>query len=591
MAGQIPAPFIDDLLARIDIVDVIDDRVALKKKGKDFLGLCPFHGEKTPSFTVSPSKQFYYCFGCGASGSALGFLMEFDRLDFVAAVEELANRVGMQVPQSDIVRGQKQSAAPLYEQLEKAQSYLARQLREHPAASKAVEYLKSRGVSGEAAASFGIGFAPPGWDNLLKTLGRDERTTRLLEQVGLLIAKDNGHYDRFRDRITFPIHDQRGRVVGFGGRVLGADEPKYLNSPETPVFQKGRELYGLHRARKAQRDLVRLLVVEGYMDVVALAQFNINNAVATLGTATTAEHLQRLFKSAPEIVFCFDGDSAGRRAAERAMDTSLPLLSDAHSVGFLFLPAGHDPDTLVRAEGAAFFEDAGNITPLSEFLLDTLCAEVNMESLDGRARLVDLARPALEKVPRGAFKLLLSNRLAELARLPVAKLNALLAVETSQPAAPPSPPRRSRRQSPSLVRLAVTLLLHQPDLAMSVAAPGELRDVDQPGIPLLVELLELVRSKPDINSGSIVEHWRGTEHAARLSKLLGAELPVPEDGLQHEFMGAIKRLLELRSKARRDALSAARPSELSDSEKAELRAALLRHAEQADDANPPGEIS
>ncbi len=588
MAGQIPSSFIDDLLARVDIADVIGERVALKKKSKDFLGLCPFHNEKTPSFTVSPSKQFFYCFGCGASGSALGFLMDYERLDFVAAVEELANRVGMQVPQSEFSRNQKQNFAPLYAQLERAQSYFARQLREHPAASKAVDYLKLRGVSGEVAASFGIGFAPPGWDNITKALGQDDANRRSLEQVGVLIAKDTGFYDRFRDRITFPIHDQRGRVVGFGGRVLGDDEPKYLNSPETPVFQKGKELYGLHRARKSQRELTRLLVVEGYMDVVALAQFDVDNAVATLGTATTQEHLDRLFKTVPEIVFCFDGDTAGRRAAERALDTSLPLLTDAHSVNFLFMPAGHDPDSLVRSVGAEFFTDRANFTPLSQFLLDNLCEQVNMGSLDGRARLVDLARPVLRQVPNGAFKVLLTNRLAELARLAVHDLNGLLQVEARKPEIARTQRKSSRgRQSPSLVRLAVTALLHQPALALGVSAPGLLRDVDQPGIPLLVELIELINANPQINGAAIIEHWRGTEHAGHLSKLLAAQLSVHEEGLHDEFTGAITRLLDSRSKARLDELSRARPSELSEAEKAELRTGLRRQ-EPAGGANQPG---
>ncbi|MGI9332153.1 MAG: DNA primase, partial [Gammaproteobacteria bacterium] len=321
--GRIPQAFIDDLIGRIDIVEVIDQRVPLKKAGRELKACCPFHEEKTPSFTVSPAKQFYHCFGCGAHGTALGFLMDYARLDFVEAVEELARRAGVEVPREGASSQTETQTAPLYDILERANAFYRRQLREHAQAPRAVDYLKRRGVSGEIARDFAVGFAPPGWDNALRALGKDEQTLEALQLAGLVTAREGGgDYDRLRDRIVFPIRDRRGRTVGFGGRVLGDDTPKYLNSPETPVFHKGRELYGLYEARRQRGALERLLVVEGYMDVVALAQSGIRNAVATLGTAATPEQIEQMFKAAADVVFCFDGDAAGRRAAWRALENA-----------------------------------------------------------------------------------------------------------------------------------------------------------------------------------------------------------------------------------------------------------------------------
>jgi len=586
MASQIPPAFIDDLLARSDIVTLIDERIPLKKKGKDYLAVCPFHDEKTPSFSVSPSKQFYYCFGCGASGSALGFLIEYDRLDFLTAVDELAARVGMQVPRDEHTDGKRDNLSPIYDQLQRAQEFYSKALRDHSAATKAVDYLKKRGLSGKVAAQFGIGYAPPGWDNLVKMFGKDKMSRQTLLKAGLVLEKDGGQgaYDRFRDRITFPIHDHRGRVIAFGGRVLGDEEPKYLNSPETPVFHKSRELYGLHLARKSTRELKRLLVVEGYMDVVGLAQFGVTDVVATLGTATTSEHLERLFRVVAEVVFCFDGDVAGQRAAKRAMNTCLPLLSDGRSVGFLFLPADHDPDSMVRAEGPGAFRNPEKITPLSTFLFESLSREVSMDSIDGRARLVDLSRPLLRKLPPSAFRTLMLKRLAELARLEYLEVAAHID-GTTEITTPTSPaPVRERRQSPSLVRQAISILLHHPKLALSVPDPAELKSIEQPGASLLVEMLELILATPDIAGGAIVEHWRGTEHSTHLSKLLATELPIPEEGLTSEFLGTVERLRQQRLHARKDVLSKALPSELSEAEKTELRTAL-QEAKSRDNIN------
>ncbi len=366
MPGAIPQHFIDELLSRADIVEIIGRRVPLKKAGREFQACCPFHNEKTPSFTVSPTKQFYHCFGCGAHGSALSFMMEYDRLSFPEAVEELATSMGLEVPR-EAGFAQGPDHRPLFDILERAAAYFAQQLRQHAQAAQAVEYLRGRGVSGEVAADFRLGYAPPGWDNLLQALGGgDDSRIRLLREAGLITEQDGKRYDRLRDRIIFPIRDTRGRVVGFGGRLLGDGKPKYLNSPETPVFHKGRELYGLFEARQADANPARLLVVEGYMDVVALAQFGISNAVATLGTATTSDHLEKLYRATPELVFCFDGDRAGRDAAWKALQTALPLMREGRQARFLFLPDGDDPDSMVRRIGQeAMQAEIGDALPLS----------------------------------------------------------------------------------------------------------------------------------------------------------------------------------------------------------------------------------
>ncbi|NIP82922.1 MAG: DNA primase, partial [Gemmatimonadetes bacterium] len=353
MAGRIPRQFIDDLLSRVDIVDVVDEYVPLKKGGKDHKACCPFHNEKTPSFTVSADKQFYHCFGCGAHGTAIGFLMEYAHMDFVEAVEDLAARAGLEVPREAGSGQREESLQPIYDILARASAWYQKQLRQHPEAGSAKDYLKGRGLSGEIAAQFQLGFAPTGWDNLLGAIGATDAERALMARAGLLVDKGGGgFYDRFRGRVIFPILDRRGRTIGFGGRVLGDDTPKYLNSPESAIFHKGRELYGLYQARKAAGKPERLIVVEGYMDVVALAQHGIRNAVATLGTAATEAHLEQLFRVSQDVVFCFDGDEAGRRAAWRALETALPAMHDGRQAFFMFLPEGQDPDSLVRERGA-----------------------------------------------------------------------------------------------------------------------------------------------------------------------------------------------------------------------------------------------
>jgi DNA primase len=400
VAGRIPQSFIDDLVSRADIVEVIDSHVPLKKAGREHKACCPFHDEKTPSFTVSSEKQFYHCFGCGAHGTVLGFLMNYRHLEFVEAVEALAQRLGLDVPhEDDEGRPATAPTAPLYELLARASSYYQRQLREHPERARAVEYLKSRGLSGEIAAEFKLGYAPPGWDNLTRALGPGEAERNQLVRAGLSVERSERAYDRFRDRVMFPILDRRGRTIGFGGRVLGDDTPKYLNSPEGAIFHKGRELYGAYQAISSSKTLQRVIVVEGYMDVVALAQHGVANAVATLGTSATSDHVEQLFRMVPDVVFCFDGDEAGRRAAWRALETALPRMRDGRQAFFMFLPEGEDPDSLVRSRGGEAFEKlAADAPSLGTFLFDRLVDQVDLGTIDGRSRMVELARPLLVKI-------------------------------------------------------------------------------------------------------------------------------------------------------------------------------------------------
>ncbi|HKI73485.1 MAG TPA: DNA primase, partial [Pseudomonadales bacterium] len=403
---MIPPDFIDELLERTDIVEIVGQRVTLKKAGKDYTGLCPFHNEKSPSFSVSADKQFYYCFGCQASGTALKFIMEFDRLDFIAAVELLAGRVGMEVPRSDHVEAPERTEhrKSIYQILEQVATWYKEQLRHHASRERAVGYLKQRGLSGEVARDFGLGFAPPGWDNLYTALAKSNHERDLLIESGMVIVNDDGEkeHDRFRDRIMFPIRDIRGRVIAFGGRIIGDDKPKYLNSPETPVFHKGRELYGLYEARHHNRRLEQLMVVEGYMDVVALAQHEISYCVATLGTATSEAHVDRLFRLVPKLVFCFDGDDAGRNAAWKALTMTLPHMKDGRSARFLFLPDGEDPDSLVRKEGKAKFEARIAEAPrLEDVFYEKLGAEADTTSLEGKSAVAKLAMPLIAMIPEG----------------------------------------------------------------------------------------------------------------------------------------------------------------------------------------------
>jgi DNA primase len=576
MAGRIPPEFIDTLLARTDIVDLIHARVPLRKAGKDYQACCPFHAEKTPSFTVSRDKQFYHCFGCGAHGSAIGFLMEYDRLSFRESVEELAHQAGLQVPATDEPGAGGPDLRPLYGLLEQVSGAYRAQLRSHPQAAAAVRYLKERGLSGEISSTFGLGFAPPGWDFLLASLGRDVQQRGRLIECGLVIEQEGRRYDRFRNRITFPIRDRRGRVIGFGGRILGDGKPKYLNSPETPVFHKGRELYGLYEALRAHKNPARLLVVEGYMDVIALAQFGLTYAVATLGTATTPEHLRQLLRATSEVVFCFDGDRAGRAAAWKALEVALPHATGRQLMRFLFLPEGEDPDTLVRREGRSSFEERIERSPsLSELLFDQLMAQVDMASLDGRVRLAELARPLLERVPAGLFREMLDERLASLVGVAPDRLKSVGSRR-------PVPKHRRIAQSLSPLRLAVALVLQHPHIAQRVdTATDGWRKLQRPGIALLAQLLDSIAAYPDLTTAALIERWRDSDSYSHLMRLADPAIlaHVPRDGVEAELAGALERLdAEAASEEAIRLFTRSSPSQWSDEEKERLRqVAVKRH--------------
>ncbi len=577
MGGRIPKQFIDDLLARTDIVEVIDHYVPLKKAGSNYTARCPFHQEKTPSFTVSAEKQFYHCFGCGAHGSAIGFVMAYERLDFVDAVHELAKRLGLQVPTeastsaaSPDTRAQRDK---LYAVLALAEQFYRRQLKHHPSASEAVSYLKNRGLSGEIAAAFGIGFAPPGWDNLLRHCREHGFDEMALLAAGLIIKRENdsGYYDRFRHRVMFPIRDHRGRVIAFGGRVLNDELPKYLNSPETDVFHKGQELYGLYEARRALRELDQVIVVEGYMDVVALAQFGVQNAVATLGTSATTAHLEKLFKITPQVVFCFDGDRAGRDAAWRALEHALPVVREGIEARFMFLPESEDPDSLVRKIGKdAFLERVAAAQPFSTFLLDTLSHGIDLGSLDGRARLVEIARPLLAKIGEGIFKSMLVDELARRAQTAPQRLGLSKgSAATSAPTPPASKPAPSGART--LVRSVIEQLLHRPQLAFSAQDTSSLRQGHLPGLDFLCDLLDFLKSRPNITTGAIVEHWRDSEYGPYLDRLAQKSLLVADTNLDREFTDAIDRIRDRVYSKRVEALLQKPLEALTEQEREELR--------------------
>ena len=582
MAGLIPQDFIDDLIARADIVEVVGRRTQLKKAGREFKACCPFHDEKTPSFTVSPGKGFYHCFGCGAHGTAVGFLMEFEHMSFVEAIESLANSMGVDVPRSE-----SDQPARRYDELFSLMDTVARHwqscLKDAP---EAVEYLKNRGIDGSTAKRFGIGYAPDGWSNVLDKFGKSEEAAERLLATGLVIRKDDGkHYDRFRDRLMFPIRDARGRTIGFGGRVMGDGEPKYLNSPETVLFHKGRELYGLYEARQALRHIERLVVVEGYMDVVALARNGIDFAAATLGTATTGDHLNRLFRLTENAYFSFDGDRAGKKAAWRALENALPQIREGRQIRFVFLPDGHDPDSYVNENGAdAFVKLMDKGLPLSEFLIRELSSQVDMDSIDGRARLAEMARPLVNKIPDGVYRELLIEGLAEAVGLTAPKLEKMLAAgRSSEAAARPMAGTSTIRSNrpiaagqPSVVRRALTLLLNNPDAGMKLDIEL-LAGVQRKGVDLLAALIETVQSEPNITTAGLLERWRHDEKGRHLGKLAAADVPVEEDfDAAAELKDCLQQLAIAGRKERIEFLiEKQRVTGLSDEEKSELQQLLM----------------
>lgn len=539
----IPESFIQELLNRVDVVEVIDASVPLKKAGSNYHACCPFHNEKTPSFTVSPTKQFYHCFGCGAHGTALGFLMEYQGLGFVEAVHELAKRVGMTVPQETRIvdKAAEQAALGMQEALQLALGYYRAELKK---SEKAISYLKGRGLSGEIAARFQMGYAPAGWQNLAAVI--KDYQSESLSAAGLVITNDQGRrYDRFRDRVMFPIHDQRGQVIGFGGRVLGTEGddagPKYLNSPETPLFQKGHELYGLFLARRAIREAGQVLVVEGYMDVVALAQHGVEYAVATLGTATTPSHITKLMRQTDNIIFCFDGDAAGRKAAWRAAVNSLPALTDGLQLSFLFLPPEHDPDSYIREYGKEGFEAALKETlPLSQYLVQTLAEENDMQSQEGRVRFLNDAEPLLKQILAPKLGLLLRKRVAELAQMAPGELESVMKLPRPEARRPQAPARASRKP-PTLARRLIRMVLLRPMLAQRLP----LGWVEGNGVEFefLRVVLGLAEGNSALTTVTMLEMLRGRVPPELLKEVSAEAIEVDEDfGIEEEFEGALQQL-------------------------------------------------
>ncbi|RJX67398.1 DNA primase [Vibrio sinensis] len=548
MAGHIPRNFIDDLLARLDIVDIIDARVKLKKKGKNYGACCPFHNEKTPSFSVSQEKQFYHCFGCGAHGNAIDFMMEFERLEFVEAIEELASFIGLDVPREQRQGGQFNSNQPqanaeekrsLYDLMTSIAQFYRNQLK--ISSSKiAIDYLKDRGLSGEIVQKFGIGYVADEWDLIRKNFGNNPQTQDMLVSGGMLIENDKGNrYDRFRGRVMFPIRDRRGRVIGFGGRVIGDGTPKYLNSPETPIFHKGKELYGLYEVTQAYREPAKILVVEGYMDVVALAQYGVDYSVASLGTSTTGDHIQLLFRQTNTVVCCYDGDRAGKEAAWRALENALQFLKTGNTLKFLFLPDGEDPDSYIRKYGKEAFEQQIEVaTPLSSYLFDNLIEihQLNLGSNEGKSALRAHASALIDKIPDPYFQELLEKLLDERTGFD----NQLRQYKKKRIETQPQPHKEIKRTP---MREVIALLIQNPSYAQMVPDLSSVSGLTVPGLSLFIMVLDYCHQHPHINTGQLLEHWRNSNQEALLSRLAGWEIPLDEDNEKDIFLDSLDRIL------------------------------------------------
>ena len=536
MSGRIPDSFIEELLARSDIVELIERRVPLKRAGSEFQACCPFHDEKTPSFTVSPKKQFYHCFGCGAHGSAIGFLMQYEGLEFLDAIEEMARAAGLEVPTSG--SQQPRPDTGLYDMLADCAKFYTEQLKTHPAA---IEYLKGRGLSGEVTRDFEIGYAPSGWDGVIKKLGTDASKLEQLKQAGMLSEGKSGSYDKFRDRIMFPIHDRRGRVIAFGGRALADDGPKYLNSPETALYHKSRELYGLYLARQRSGRLDNIIVVEGYMDVVALAQYGFKNVVATSGTATTAIQVEILFRAADTVVFCFDGDKAGRKAAWRALEATLPKLREGLQAKFLFLPDGEDPDSMVRKHGKEIFaQQIEAARPLSEFFFDHFTAEIDLGSLDGRARLVEQTWPFIESLPEGVFRDMMVARLETLAQHRLHRPPPIVSAGSAGPQM-----RGKPVQKRTAMRTAMAHLVQNPGLVLQREGLEELSGLgndDVQGVEIFTELVDFCTQRPNITTAQLIELWYDHPALPHLQKLAIWLLPGDEELQTLELVDAVNHI-------------------------------------------------
>lgn len=550
MAGMIPREFIDEVLNFTDIVELIDSRVPLKSSGNNHMACCPFHGEKTPSFSVSQTKQFYHCFGCGVSGNAINFLMDYEHQSFVEAIEELAQMAGLQVPKVAYSGNQPKQTPEQFELLQQVSKYYQYQLHNHPQSKSVLDYIQQRGLSPNIVEKFELGFAPPGWDNVFNIIGAgDQQKNQILFDTGMLIKRDeesstkqgkesstnqgkepaaypkksqykSPYYDRFRERLMFPIRDRRGRTIAFGGRILGDAKPKYLNSPETKLFHKSQELYGLFELKQSLRKISRILVVEGYMDVVSLAQFDVLYSVATLGTATTIEHLQKLFRSCDEVVFCFDGDRAGREAAWRAMNNTLSAIKPGKQAKFMFLPDGEDPDTMIRQKGKQVFEsEIDKAMTFSEFFFEKLMQQVNIETLDGRSKLIDLCKPYLEKIQEGAFQTLMIARLSDLAEIDQISLWPLLGIKL-QGQNNPNVMNQVRKTIPSRrinipkatspIKKAISYLFYEPTLATIAGDPGRFTTLNDTNTLIFVQLLDLLQNDPHLSTARILANWQNS---------------------------------------------------------------------------------
>ncbi|ASI97444.1 DNA primase [Vibrio rotiferianus] len=582
MAGHIPRSFIDDLLARLDIVDIIDARVKLKKKGKNYGACCPFHNEKTPSFSVSQEKQFYHCFGCGVHGNAIDFIMEFERLEFVEAIEELASYLGLDVPREQrsgsggqFNSGPQASSSEkrsLYDLMGSIAQFYRNQLKQ-PASKVAIEYLKDRGLSGEIVQKFGIGYVADEWDLVRKNFGQNKDNQDMLVTGGMLIENDKGNrYDRFRGRIMFPIRDRRGRVIGFGGRVLGDGTPKYLNSPETPIFHKGKELYGLYEVLQAYREPPRVLVVEGYMDVVALAQYGVDYSVASLGTSTTGDHIQMLFRQTNTVVCCYDGDRAGKEAAWRALENALQYLKTGNTLKFLFLPDGEDPDSYVRKYGKqAFEQQIEQATPLSSYLFDNLIElhQINLGNNEGKSALRAYASALIDKIPDPYFQELLEKLLDERTGFD----NRLRQPRKKASETRPQPHKEIKRTP---MREVIALLIQNPSYAQMVPDLSSVRDLSIPGLSLFVDVLDKCQAHPHINTGQLLEHWRNSQNETLLSRLASWDIPLDEDNQEEIFLDSLDKIIAQCVEKQIENLQAkARSVGLSAEEKRELLALML----------------
>ncbi|EGQ7917002.1 DNA primase [Vibrio parahaemolyticus] len=582
MAGHIPRSFIDDLLARLDIVDIIDARVKLKKKGKNYGACCPFHNEKTPSFSVSQEKQFYHCFGCGAHGNAIDFMMEFERLEFVEAIEELASYLGLDVPREQRSGGGGQfKSGPqasssekrsLYDLMGSIAQFYRNQLKQ-PSSKVAIEYLKDRGLSGEIVQKFGIGYVADEWDLVRKNFGQNKNNQDMLVTGGMLIENDKGNrYDRFRGRIMFPIRDRRGRVIGFGGRVLGEGTPKYLNSPETPIFHKGKELYGLYEVLQAHREPAQILVVEGYMDVVALAQYGVDYSVASLGTSTTGDHIQMLFRQTNTVVCCYDGDRAGKEAAWRALENALQFLKTGNTLKFLFLPDGEDPDSYVRKYGkAAFEQQIEQATPLSSYLFDNLIElhQINLGNNEGKSALRAYASALIDKIPDPYFQELLEKLLDERTGFDNRLRQPRKKISETRPQ-----PHKEIKRTP--MREVIALLIQNPSYAQMVPDLSSVRDLSIPGLSLFADVLDKCQAHPHINTGQLLEHWRNSQNEALLSRLASWDIPLDEDNQEEIFLDSLDKIIAQCVEKQIENLQAkARSVGLSAEEKRELLALML----------------